>query len=505
MSPTDSRLTLHRLETESAAEDLLSQAMDGRAIVQAHPQLEVICDLLRKQGAAAAVWQRNIQDPDFLAEHAAYYARWTYKVPRFGSRLHFFGSEPESDDVLDAIEGWSTDGETYLGFVTLRPIAQSPVGATFLRRPHQDDLLFVHAQDSYPVNLAGCGFAVEATPFMQQDNAVGACAQAAIWMALRTLRWREGRSALNPAQITSSATRFVVNGRTLPNRQGLRIEQITEVIRSAGYSPHVIQLRTLSQIKDEPLDTKAEGRIYRQLYPYVESGIPILLALARLGSGHAVVIIGHAWDANTGHQAIADSTWPAPNVTFFDASNWARPFLVHNDNSGPYLQLQSKAEGDYALEHAAWAIPLLSADILVDAEEARAACMNLLAELMTAEGVISWPEKVIVRTRLLSRARLRADALAADGYPGLKRYYRMKWLPSYVWLVEFYDFAGYAGAPHGQACKLADVVLEPNADPKDGHFLAAIAYTPVLPDTAPGPLIFDRDPFGGNIQVSFAD
>ncbi|WP_200248898.1 hypothetical protein [Lamprobacter modestohalophilus] len=86
-----------------------------------------------------------MQDPDFLAEHGAYYARWSYKVPRFCHRLHFFSTSPTSHDVLDAIEAWSaeTARAAYLGFVTIRPIVQSPIGATFLKRPDQANNDFV--------------------------------------------------------------------------------------------------------------------------------------------------------------------------------------------------------------------------------------------------------------------------------------------------------------------------------------------------------------------------
>lgn len=161
----------------------------------------------------------------------------------------------------------------------MRPVQQCPIGATFLRCPRQEEYCYVQARDRFPVHLAGFSFELEATPFMQQDNAVGACAQAAVWMGLRTLRWREGRSALNPAQITSSATRYVVNGRTLPNRQGLRLDQITEVIRSAGYSPHLIELRSHGDIEQGSFTLDQQAQVYHQLYPYVESGIPIFLVL----------------------------------------------------------------------------------------------------------------------------------------------------------------------------------------------------------------------------------
>jgi len=501
MSVSSPRLTLHRLDQGiTSVAGLFDQATEGLWSLH-NPQLKIVCDYLVAKGVAAAVWQRNVQDPDFLAEHAAYYSKWSFKVPRFCHRLHFFAMEPRSADVIDALAGWSESADAYLGFVTLRPVTQCPVGATFLKRPHVAEKLYIHAYDRFPVHLAGYRFDVEATPFMQQDNAVGACAQAAVWMGLRTLRWREGRSALNPAQITSTATRYVVNGRTLPNRQGLRLDQITEVVRFAGYSPHLIELRSPVAIEKEPFSSENEAEVYRQLYPYVESGIPIILALLAPGGGHAVLIIGHQW---CGEPLPLEPKCFAKNhqgIEFVDASAWARPFVIHNDNSGPYLPLpsQSVAHG-YALQQAAWAIPLLSADILVDAEEAQTACLHLATRCFGQE-LFQWPSRVVIRTRLMMRSRFREEIRQTSETDALKRYYQTKWLPAYVWLTELYDAHGYADAPFDGARKLAEVLLEPNADPKDGHFLTAVAQTNLLPPGLTSPLVWDREPFGGEVQV----
>lgn len=504
---TAARLTLHQCSAAGALENLFDQAMENRASSAGTcPQLRVICCYLQDFRVMAAVWQRDVQDPDFLAEHAAYYARWSFPVPRFCSRLHFFSTHPTTDDVLVAIDHWSEVENVYLGFVTLRPLTQSPFGATFLRRPDPaKNQQYIHASHEFPVNLAGRRLSVQATPFMQQDNAVGACAQAAIWMGLRTLRWREGRSAYNPAQITSSATRFVVNGRTLPNRQGLRIEQITEAVRAAGYAPHVLPLRKPEDIRNQlSLDAQTEERIHQQLYPYVESGIPVLLALLSPDGGHAVVVIGHGWQPL---QQISPSQQAGAktgngSVSIVDASRWARPFLIHNDNTGPYLELPAQStNGDYALAQAAWAIPLLSAEILVDGEEARTTCKNLFFQLFGQFVDIAINKPIVMRTRLQTRAAFRECAL--DQLPGgLSRYLRMKWLPAYVWVAIFYRFTDYDQAPKNGACPLSIIVLEPNADPKEGHFLSVVALSALLPATTNGSLVIDRDTFTGEMQMS---
>jgi len=141
-----------------------------------------------------------------MAEHSAYYSRWTTSVSRYCERLHFFRVPPASDDPLALID--RVAAEDYLGFITLRPISMSPVAASILVPPGGATPCYFLSQDEFQVNIAGRSFSVHGTPFLQQDNAVGACAQASIWMALRTMRKKEGQAAYSPAQITTAATRF---------------------------------------------------------------------------------------------------------------------------------------------------------------------------------------------------------------------------------------------------------------------------------------------------------
>lgn len=490
----EDRLELHSLTEPDQAYDLIS-ALSGRRC----QQVRHIAAYLRQLGVRSLVVQRDVQDPDFLAEHAAYYARWAFPVPRFCQRLHFFSVPPESADVLEALDYWAgMETSPYLGFLTLRPVAQSPVGATFLHRPDGPVSAFVHTHDRYPVHLAGRTFEVPATPFMQQDNAVGACAQASIWMALRTLRWREGRSPFSPAAITEAATRFMVQGRVLPNRDGLRIEQIAEAIRSAGYASHVVRLRNRPGTQWET--GELQGMV-RKLYPYIESGIPVLLALQKPEGGHAVMILGHGWspDGRTDAQGEMVGPW-----SLLDASQWARPFLIHNDNTGPYLTLPEGPETSYSLADAFCAIPLMSADILIDAEEAQQTGRMILERLTRDEGLYASlePSRTLVeRVRLRSRANIREAALGLRHDSQWARYLRLKWFPAHVWSLEFYAADDYAEASRSRRDCLAEVLLEPGAEPEAGHFLTVRINGALLQGrSSTDELVIDRDAFTGSLR-----
>ncbi|RLK51503.1 hypothetical protein DFR31_1445 [Alkalispirillum mobile] len=507
----DERLQLHPVENIPRLRRLIASVL-GSSTTESlgpYPQLEHACLHLHRSGTVAAVVQRQVQDPDFLAEHGTYYSRWAYAVPRFCTRIHFFSAKPKSADVLEAIDGWAEAGEdVYLGFITLRPVANSPVAASFMRKPSSGWGQFIRTYDRYPVNLSGRQFHVDATPFMQQDNAVGACAQASIWMALRTLRWKEGRSAFNPADITSAATRFMVSGRTLPNRDGLRIEQITEAIRTAGYSPHVIYLRKPGANGKEAWEPGEYAKVCRTLYPYIESGIPVILALLHPSGGHAVVAIGHGWS----RQDPAQGRRPQPvreklaGAALLDASQWAHPYYIHNDNTGPYLELTRGPGSGYTLANAFCAIPLLSSDILVDADEARTATISLLNDVMNIEKVrkmIDLPSRLVTRTLLLARTKVREQALASNLNPAVKRYYRTKWLPSHIWSLELHPAHDYGNSPTIGLSPIGEVLLDPSADPSEGHFLTIRINGAILknhPETTD--LIIDRNAFDGSITLA---
>lgn len=138
-----------RLHNEQDILRLLLNLMPSSALTP-QPPLRNVARAFAQRKARCAVIQRDAQDPDFIAEHAAYYSKWTKPVPRFCTRVHFFSAESTFDDPLDLIDAISADGEQYLGFTTLRPVAAAPVAATIIsgscsnpqERPAGSDLAF---------------------------------------------------------------------------------------------------------------------------------------------------------------------------------------------------------------------------------------------------------------------------------------------------------------------------------------------------------------------------
>jgi hypothetical protein len=483
-----------------------------------HTPLRNTLEYVRRLGARSCILQRDVYDPDFFAEHAAYYSKWSLVVPRFCQRFHFFSSTAKAVDTLEVLDELARDKGTYLGFITLRPVAMSPIGATILAPEGPRDRQFILAKDEFPVNLAGHRFTVTGTPFMQQDNAVGACAQASIWMALRTQRRKEGRAAHSPAQITLAASRFLVVGRTLPNRGGLVIEQITEAVRAAGYSPHTIPLK--DSLWDEATEESLR-KAKQALYPYVESGIPVLTILSSRGpDSHAVVTVGHGWtqDPTSVVEILGNTAGSATGVPrLIDSATWAAPFIIHNDNTGPYRQLPNyPSQGhSYSLSQAYMAIPFLPQDVFIDGNEARSASIRLLLNSLRglrrllsgdADGEgdpleVQIPD-IVARVYIQDKAEFRSWVLNSGMSAELKRYYRMKWLPRRIWIMEINALDGYEVSPDEGRVRLGEIVLDPTAEPEDGAFLTVHLGAELLPAPSAGDgVVIDRDGQTGKIDA----
>lgn len=491
----------------------ITDALEGLAFTTEHGKeprwhsLSNSLQLLGDLGCKAIIRQYPVQDPDYYAEYSQYYSKTFASIDKYCHRLHFFSVDTlENEDSLDYIDRIHNNNPgDYLGFMTIRPIRSSPVAATIIRPPKGNH--FVLAHEEFQVHLAGKTFLIRATPFLQQDNAVGACAQASIWMALRTLRKREGNSAFDPAQITTAATRFLARGRTLPNREGLSVEQITEAIRYAGYSSHIIWIKGHSEeIKDDQL-----ANVKRKIYTYVESEIPVILGLFPTPqTGHAVVLIGHGWDANAKPIPIATHVMPHNSVlNIFHSFSWVKDFFIHNDNTGPYLKMQDRSNEEYALEHAVFAVPLLPSDVFITGEEAETISLDMIPQMIKeylgkkSEGAAQVEVKqIVVRTYLSERYKFREWVTKSTQMAvPLKRYYREKEFPKRIWITEICLLDTYAESDKNNAIRIGEVILDPTGEPNDNPFLSAhLNISALLGEVGLG-ILLDRSADGAKIEV----
>ena len=288
-------------------------------------------------GCKTMVHERHYIDRHYIDDLSLFYSRSLRDYPNFCQRLHFFSSAFDETEWSDLVRR-ANDGDRrqverlfdrhYLGFMVIKPLPGSPIGRTVLRTldrsvsggPPRE---FATTR-RYTVSVAGLSLSVDGLAFQQQDQGVSACATTALWSALQRTAPSEGLAAPTPAQITEAASRYMLpGGRALPS-EGLRFDQLCEAVRAAGLAP--VLLTSISPREDRG-----------HLATYLQSGLPVLLGIARLGEdeGHAVCGVG------LGLRAVRPAT--NPNIRYRDGATAVDRIYVHDDRLGPYASARVKS------------------------------------------------------------------------------------------------------------------------------------------------------------------
>ena len=441
---------------------------------QSQEPMKHVLETLKAIGTLTLLIQDKVRDPDFLAEHEVFYSKQHRTVSRLCIRLHAFSrttpaladpNSPTSAETLAFLDGIPEGSSQYLGFVTIRPLRHAPVAASILKPPEDAG---VTCHETFPVHIAGRDFEVEGTPYLQQDNAVGACAQASIWIALRTQMKRVGNTAYTPAELTLSATRYLATDRVFPGRQGLIIHQMLEAIRSSGHDP-----LTLEFGGGLGSPTPA-SEVLEQALPYLESGLPVIASLLPPDGGHAVVMIGRRFSNS---QVVTE-----PHKALFQyalASDWASELVIHNDNTGPYITLKSgnHASSDYCLEHTQSLIVPLPETVFLTAKEAEQSALRSLAYISVIRSSLEStttprlkPEvDIVLRTCLVQRHAFRRWALEdTDMDADLKSAYRTLELPRLIWVVEVHDRKLFDPSDPDSRSRIGEFLIDASADSLHG-------------------------------------
>lgn len=209
-----------------------------------------------------------------------YYATKHGNYSRFCLRLSFFDKafDPEAD-----LADEKNMRENYLGFLVVRPIIKcigrniiSPLAK--IPPKNQIRICRVKANSScLGVKLQADGF-----PHASQDNETMTCAQTTIW----SLQEYFGNKYTNyhptlPTEIEGILEPFSYE-RQLPSK-GLTYNQISVALRNLGLGPKIYQSGT----------TAESIKHFRRLMAcYIESGVPLAVALTNKNLGHAVVCLG---------------------------------------------------------------------------------------------------------------------------------------------------------------------------------------------------------------------
>lgn len=346
---------------------ILKQLLSG---AQSKESAEAVVQHALDLKATYAVVEEPYIDKDYSSDYLNFYAGAFRAYPRHTKRIHLFEREVASalDKPLHEQEAELAQAG-YIGFVVLRPIAQGPIGKTVLPFPALGDGLIVRraARANFKAHLLGAGLELKgAAPFIQQDERLGACAQASIWMADRPVHERHRRTPWHSiAEITRLATTptDAELSRSLPaGSSGLNPIHIIRALRGMGHQPLVdffvgeseeaeapAQIAIADKVgakapqsgkgakkKKEPV--KTNGLAASSILRYLDSGVPVIVAMTDIGAdaGHAITAVGFV-ESRTATHEISDSY-----------ETFVRALIVHDDQRGPY-RLMPLRQSDIAV------------------------------------------------------------------------------------------------------------------------------------------------------------
>jgi hypothetical protein len=306
-------------------------------------------------GAKFLLIEEPYIDRDYSADFVAFYSSVFKTYPRHTKRLHLFQQDASGLFAENFVQQAAATSEEYgyLGFVVIRPIRQGPVGRTMLPFPEFGPKLIVRraARSKVDAHLLATQFEAKGAPFIQQDRRIGACAQAAIWMASRPIHERHRQSSWHSiSQITKFATTPTDAdlSQSLPHgSSGLNPLHITRALRAMGHQPlcdifeHVAGSKRGETAKDESAepaeaaDDLDQEKSIEVLLRYLDSGLPVILGLLpheKEPDGHAITAVGYVEDPGSAIR-------PGSGYERF-----VRAILVHDDQRGPYRLLPVSAD-----------------------------------------------------------------------------------------------------------------------------------------------------------------
>lgn len=278
------------------------------------------------------VVEQRYVDRHFSEEVELYYSRCLFPPPSHVTRVHLFSSQFTIRRLRTAL-GRSNEAartravrdfqESYLGFITIRPIASVPIGRTVLAPLRDDNARKFTCLSTYDVHLLGIPLSIEGLAFQQQDRAAAACATTAIWSALQRVARNEGFRAPIPSAITKAAIlHFLPEGRPFPSR-GLTSAQMAEALRAFSFPAETFKV--------EP----SPPEFLLHLSIYLRSGIPVILGIWREGLGHAVTAVGYRQEGASPRlyrKKLPDGREPVVDIR----NGRFREIYIQDDRVGPY-------------------------------------------------------------------------------------------------------------------------------------------------------------------------
>jgi hypothetical protein len=366
--------------------------------------------------------------PDLCSNKTGFTVQIRRILHRDCIRVHLFKGMLEDEEYLFAMDQ-AERKERYLGFFIVRPLPRFPLGRSLISPLAFKDHIFVCCLTKTRVSLLGIDLEVHGFPHVAQDTETQSCAESSLWSLLEYFSSKyQQYSPLLPSQIVLGLTGFSEH-RLLPSG-GLTVSELLRCLQSNGH-------QCLIYDKDGLPGGQIDLLSFMQIY--IESGIPLLVALFKEGAAHAVLAIGHE----------DPPKYDIPPGTWQDISSYQKKVVFIDDNMPPYrIADPSQPIGYYSgttlsdISIRSFIVPLQK-HMYLDAAKA----FSLVSEIFndTKIGLATFSGKWLTRLFLTGGHSFKSKLLQDAKLDAILKNVLVKLAyPRFIWVCEVYKQADFA-------------------------------------------------------------
>ncbi len=379
-------------------------------------------------------------DKIYRDSYYSYFASKYSSQQRDCIRVSIFQGFIEESDFRN--NDYSEDDEffnKYKGFFVIRPTYPNYFGRNVINPSVLKDKDFSICSATFKSTVFSNKFKIKGFPHSSQDSETISCAETTLWALMEyfSSKYQEYKPVL-PSEILSVLD-SISNERQLPSK-GLNVAQLSFALKKFNFGSIIYASESYKH------------RFQNLLSCYINSGIPIILAIQNKNIGHALLNIGT--ENSTEHHI--DSLQPTKfmkcrlafeayrmNINFYDLDDSKKKFVFVDDNFSPYQLSFLDNPTDYyedpywsdtKIEH--FVVPLYS-KIYLEAFKAKNFIYNYLIRGMSPLR----PNSDYYIKTFLTSSRSYKDYLAKNKTfsSEIKEIILEKTMPKFIWICEISD------------------------------------------------------------------
>jgi hypothetical protein len=220
----------------------------------------------------------------------------------------------------------------YRGFIILRPTEPFFIGRSLISPEVLNQKNFEICTTTVSSSVNSIKLTVEGFPHSSQDSETISCAETTLWelMEYFSTRYSEYQSIL-PSKIIKTLNQ-VSSERQVPSK-GLNIQQISFALREFGFGTKIYSRAQYGYAFENLLSC------------YIESGIPLIIAMENNNIGHALLCIGHEFPTNDQIDALVPTRfiegplanyYGNKNIVVYDYDDLNEKYVFIDDNHPVY-------------------------------------------------------------------------------------------------------------------------------------------------------------------------